>query len=230
MLYKDDIDPWSKSKLANKLSAELRELMIVCRENLHHAQKLQKRANNKATKLKSYASGNKIWLNGKYIKTKHNRKLEANFFGLFRVLHLVKKQAYKLELSRKWRIHDIFHVLPLKQNTIKKGWMDKKVRQIEFNIGNNDNGEYKVKAIWDSVVYARESQSGHLPSLYYLVSWKRYPEEENTWELTSAVHHLRKLISLFHKDHPDKLTAISFATDTAPPMDKLIVKPIELLK
>ena len=37
MSYKDDVDPRSKSKLANKLLVELRELMIVCQENLHHA-------------------------------------------------------------------------------------------------------------------------------------------------------------------------------------------------
>ena len=30
MLYKEDIDPRSQSKLADKLLAELRELMIVC--------------------------------------------------------------------------------------------------------------------------------------------------------------------------------------------------------
>ena len=42
MSYEDDVDPRSKSKLADKLSAELRELMIICRENLHHAQKFQK--------------------------------------------------------------------------------------------------------------------------------------------------------------------------------------------
>ena len=64
----------------------------------------------------------------------------------------------------------------------------------EFEPGNNDK-EYKVEAIWDSAVYARESESGHLPGLYYLLSWKRYPKEENTWKPASAVHHLRKLIS-----------------------------------
>ena len=32
-----------------------------------------------------------------------------------------KKQAYKLELPKKWRIHDIFHVLLLEQDTIRKG-------------------------------------------------------------------------------------------------------------
>ena len=110
VLYEEDIDPRSKSKLANELSVELRELIIVCQENLHHAQKLQKQAHDKGVKLKSYAPGDKVWLNSEYLKTKQNRKLEVKFFGPFRILHSVGKQAYKLELPRKWRIHDVFHV------------------------------------------------------------------------------------------------------------------------
>ena len=84
--------------------------MIVCRENLYHAQELQKRAHNKSVKPRSYAPGDKIWLNSQYIKIKQNRKLEVKFFGLFRVFHPVGKQVYKLELPKKWKIHDVFHV------------------------------------------------------------------------------------------------------------------------
>ena len=101
MLYKKEVNLCSKSKLADKQSAELRKLMFVCRENLYHAQELQKQAHNKGVKSRSYALGDKVLLNNKYIKTKHNCKLEAKFFRLFRVLHPVGKQAYKLELPRK---------------------------------------------------------------------------------------------------------------------------------
>ncbi len=61
-------------------------------------------------KSRSYAPGEKVWLNSKYIETKRNQKLENKFFGPFRVLHTVGKQAYKLELSTKYKIHDIFYV------------------------------------------------------------------------------------------------------------------------
>ena len=110
MLYKEDVNPRSQSKLPDELSAELRELMIVCQENLHHAQELQKQAYNKGVRPWSYALGEKVWLNSKYIKTKRNRKLEAKFFGPFRVLYPVGKQAYKLEFPKKWTIYDVFHV------------------------------------------------------------------------------------------------------------------------
>ena len=37
VLYKEDVDPRFQSKSADELSAELRELMIISRENLHYA-------------------------------------------------------------------------------------------------------------------------------------------------------------------------------------------------
>ena len=40
MSFKNDVNSQFKPKSANKLLAELRELMIVCWKNLYHAQKL----------------------------------------------------------------------------------------------------------------------------------------------------------------------------------------------
>ena len=97
---------------------------------------------------------------------------------------------------------------------------------MELDTGDK-NRKYEVEAIQNSEVYVRESELSHLLGLYYLVSWKRYLEEENTWEPASAVQHLIKLISSFDKDHPDKPTATSPAIDTAPPMARPTVKPAE---
>ena len=50
MSYEEDVDPRFQSKSADDLLAELRELMIVSPENLHHTQELQKRAYGKGVK------------------------------------------------------------------------------------------------------------------------------------------------------------------------------------
>ena len=113
MSYKKEVNPCSQSKSADKLLEELKELMVVYCKNLYHAQELQKQAHDKGVKPRSYIFNKKVWLNNKFIKTKQNRKLEAKFFGPFQVFHPVKKQAYKLELARNWRIYDVFHVLLL---------------------------------------------------------------------------------------------------------------------
>ena len=87
ILYKEKVDSCSKSEITDKLAIELRELLIIFWENLHHTQELQQRAYDRKVKPRSYASNNKVWLNSKYIKTMHNRKLEVKFFVPFQMLY-----------------------------------------------------------------------------------------------------------------------------------------------
>lgn len=111
-------------------------------------------------------------------------------------MHLIRKQTYKLKLSKKWKIYSIFHVLLLKQDTIKKKRADKNAAQLEFEAGNNK--KYKVEGIQNSTVYVIESEAGHLSGLYYLVSWKNYLEKESMWKPTLAVQHFWKLFNKFY--------------------------------
>ncbi len=72
----------------------------------------------------------------------------------------------------------------------------------------------------------KELDSGHhLPGLYYLVSWKSYPEEENIGKPTLVVLHLCKLISTFYCDYPEKPTATSPPIDSVLPITRPTVKP-----
>ena len=96
---------------------------------------------------------------------------------------------------------------------------------MKFDTGEDSN-EYELEVIWDSAIYTRESESGHLLALYFLVLKKRYAKEENTWKLVSVVQHLRKLISSFYKDYHDKPTATSLVIDNAPLMARPTVRPI----
>ena len=94
------------------------------------------------------------------------------------MLYSIDKQAYKLELLKKWKVHNVLHVSLLEQDIIKEGRVSKKVP--ELDAGNKNSKEYEIQAIWDSAVHANKSKSGHLPGLYYLLAWKSYPKEENT--------------------------------------------------
>ena len=82
-------------------------------------------------------------------------------------------------------------------------------------------------AIWDSVVYAKKADR-YLPGLYYLVTWKGYLKEENTWEPSSTVMHLRKMVGTFYKDLPEKPTAtlapLDFVLPTAKPTIQIPAK------
>lgn len=41
---------------------------------------------------------------------------------------------------------------------------------MNFDVGNNNNKEYKVEVILNKIVYIKKLKSGHLLAFYYLVS------------------------------------------------------------
>ncbi len=87
----------------------------------------------------------------------------------------------------------------------------------EFEAINNK--EYEFETIIDSTVYGKEANN-QIPGFYYLVLWKGYLEEENTWEPSAAVKYLRKLINTFYKQHLKKSIAISLPLNFALPIAK----------
>ena len=60
-------------------------------------------------------------------------------------------------------------MLLLKQDTIKKSWVDEN-NIIELNVSKNRR-KYKIEAICNNTVYIKELAS-NLPGLYYLVFLK----------------------------------------------------------
>ncbi len=105
------------------------------------------------------------------------------------------------DITRKWRVDN--KALPEPEKKLK--------------FEARSNKEYEVKAIINSAGYGQQANN-QIPGLYYLVLWKGYLEEENTWKTSSAVIHLRKLISTFHKEHLEKPIATFPPLDFAPPM------------
>ncbi len=93
-------------------------------------------------------------------------------------------------------------------------------KELEFEAGGNKEDE--VKAIINIAVYGQQAND-QMSGLYYLILWKGYPKEENTWEPLLAVIHLWKLISTFHKTHPEKTTATSPPLDSTSPMARPMI-------
>lgn len=109
------------------------------------------------------------------------------------------------------------------QKTTRKGRVDKTTSRLEFENSGNSK-EYVVEAICNSTIYVMESES-YLSNLYYLVFWKGYPDEKNIEEPVLSILYIRKLISTFHHDYPDKPTATSPSIDSTPPIARPTIMP-----
>ena len=197
--------------------------MAICHQNLYHTQKLQKQTYNKEVKPQSYALGNNVWLRSKHLKTMRNCKLKTKSLCFFRVLYLIGKQAYKLKLPKKWKIHNVFHVSLLEQDTTKKGQVN--YTQLDFEFKASHDEEYKVDGIWNSAIYAKKWTTGQLPGLYYLVLWKSYSKEENTWEPALAIQQFQKLTTAYQKNNLKKPIATFLPID----MGSSMARPIPAL-
>lgn len=113
-------------------------------------------------------------------------------------------------------MHYIFHLSLLKQDITKKEKSNKNITRLEFEAGNSK--EYEVKAIRNSTVYEKMLESGQQPKLHYLILWRGYPKEENTWKLSLRDQHFWKMISSFQKNHRDKPITTFSTVITASPM------------
>ena len=51
--------------------------------------------------------------------------------------------------------------------------------QLDFKFETSNNEEYEANGIWNSTVYTKESITGQLLGLYYLVLWKNYSKKKN---------------------------------------------------
>ena len=68
----------------------------------------------------------------------------------------------------------------LEQDTTIKEQIDKKVIELELEVGKSK--KYKIKAIWNKFVYTNNTERD-LSNSYYLVMWKNYTKKQNIWEL-----------------------------------------------
>ena len=112
-------------------------------------------------------------VNAKNIKTKRpSKKFDYKLRGKFRISRLIGINAYELELPPSTgKIHLVFHISllePYRENTIP-GRKEPTPPPIDL-----EEQEYLVEKVKSS-----ELKKG---KVFYLVSWKGYGPDDDTWE------------------------------------------------
>ena len=122
-----------------------------------------------------YSVGDKVLLNTKYLTIKHsetNRKLLPKWIGPFEVVQVVGPVAYKLKMNPGWRVHPVFHV-----SLLEPYRTDGRVQPPPPPIEMEGVLEYEV----DTILAHRFRGRRH-PRASYLIAWKGYGPEHNSWE------------------------------------------------
>ena len=132
-------------------------------------------------------------MNGRNIRTKHRcKKLEDKMLGPFEVLSVGSNQRYfKLQLPDSWNIHWVFNIDSLERY---KG-TDPKKQIIEIEA---DGDDWVMKSI-----IASGPSDDNTKQHVFLVKWKDFTPEENTWETYGNVaDHSMELLEEYYKKNP----------------------------
>ncbi|KAF8749463.1 hypothetical protein RHS01_09966 [Rhizoctonia solani] len=134
-----------------------------------------------------YSVGKKVWLDGKNIELRTNsNKLDPKRLGPFRILEKISSHAYRLELPETLRIHNVFYV-----GLLSKSHKSPSQPFLEQPPPETIEGEeeYEVEQIINS-----KRQQG---KWFYLIKWKGYSPEDNSWEPEELLEHSQEEIKRF---------------------------------
>ena len=116
------------------------------------------------------------------------KKLDNRWFGPFKIKEIISRNAYRLELSPALaKIHPVFHVSLLRPFTPDEIQERPQNHHPAPILDADCEISYEVEAILDSRYHNRR--------LEYLVNWKGYGPEENTWQSAKDVEHAPHLVA-----------------------------------
>jgi hypothetical protein len=151
----------------------------------------------KKTTYTEYQKGDKVWLEGKNLKTTHpTNKLRDKRFGPFLVSEVLGKVNYRLDLPPNWKIHNVFHASvlhPCKQTSINPNQHEEPTPELV-----EGQEEYEVEQILGT------RRSGRNKALQYLVRWKGYSTAHDSWEPATGVH-APDLVKEYYAKYPRSL-------------------------
>jgi len=194
---------WPVPVIVNNPAAEdvvqnLEQLQTIMRENLKQAQtRMAKYYDRKVhPKAPDFKVGDWVMLRADHIKTQRkSKKLDYKMRGKFRIKRCISTHAFELELPPgSGKIHPVFHIgllEPFHENTIP-GRTEETPPPVDI-----EENRYEIEAIRDSKLVRKEVK--------YLVAWKGYGPDENTWEpYENIVDGGEEMLKQFHLLQPGK--------------------------
>jgi hypothetical protein len=168
--------------------ARVQEDLKACLEAEQEAMSTQ--FNKKVRSTPTWRVGDEVWLNSRQISTTRPcPKLGHQWLGPFSICAQVSTSAYKLTLPASMRgVHPVFHVSVLRQHNVDTINQRKQPPLTPIAIVGRE--EWEVEEILDCRKRGKKIQ--------YLVSWKGYGPEENSWEKEDNLDNCRKAVADFN--------------------------------
>lgn len=174
--------------------SQLSEVQNELKESIKRAQeKMKEYYDSKRQEGLTWSVGDWVWLSSKNLSTtRPSAKLDHRWLGPYKIVERIGHLEYKLELPSAMNIHPVFHISLLKPyvaNTIE-GRVEEKPEPIELE----GETEWEV----DDILERRKRRG----KIEYLVSWKGYGKEHDSWESEINVQNCKELVDEFNEKYP----------------------------
>jgi hypothetical protein len=142
--------------------------------------------------------------NGYKSPAAHKQKLAPQRLGPFRILETVGAgKAFKLELPPDYNIHDVISIAHLEPSPAPKEDPYARLQpssEIKPVYADADASEWEI----DSLVNKRVRKSGRKRVDEYLVRWKGFGREYDSWSKVEDLANAREAIEDYEKAHPPR--------------------------
>jgi hypothetical protein len=154
---------------------------------------------NRKHKDVEFEKGSMVFLrlgSGYKMKGVPKQKIAMQRVGPFRIIDKIGRLAYKLEFPPTWRIHPVISVAQLEPAPADPfGRATQPPPAVEID----GEEEFEIDAILESKIRGRHKK------LHYLIRWKGWGPEHDTWIPASDLTHAADLVSEFERQKRDKL-------------------------
>ena len=189
-------NPQSTVDFDNPVAKDFSTALIQAREKavsslIKATEVMQTYYNEKRDNLPPLEVGTKVWLDGRNITPFHPmKKLAEKRYGPFKVLERIGPSSYKLKLLMMWKgIHPVFNevlLVPFHQPLQSQSMI-----QPPPEVHPDHEDRYEVEQILDTRKFCKTQK--------YLVKWRRFGHEENTWEPLKNLKGLEEALAAFRE-------------------------------
>ena len=185
-----------KNPAAISRAENLQKALAFARDHLLTAQERQVRNADRHRRDAEFAVGDEVLLSTDGLQLKQgSNKLCSRFVGPFRITAVVNRNAYTLALPPQLQaLHPTFNIEKLKPYRDGRALFPDRPQRYdrpppEVTADSNGDEEFVVERIVAQRKRGRRTE--------FLVAWKGYPPEENTWEPRSSLSKARDPLAEF---------------------------------